>query len=92
MSISSEKKPSVLFRISRDEQRPFYFSYLSPNAAELFGIDTNAVLADPHRFACNMGEEDLTRGLELMQHSAETMTPYYMAFSYRVRGGLRWIA
>jgi signal transduction histidine kinase/ActR/RegA family two-component response regulator len=39
-----------------------------------------------------MTEEDLARGFELMQHSAETMTPYYFAFSYRVRGGLKWIA
>jgi signal transduction histidine kinase/ActR/RegA family two-component response regulator len=92
MSISREKLPSVLYRISRDEQRPFYFSYLSPNAAELFGIEVAAVLADPQRFACNMAEEDLARGLVLMQHSAETMTPFYLAFSYRVRGGLRWIA
>ena len=90
--MSSEKMPSVLYRISRDEQRPFYFSYLSPNAAELLGIDVEEVLADPHHFACNMAEEDLTRGFALMQHSAETMTPYYLAFSYRVRGELRWIA
>lgn len=92
MSLSNEKMPSVLYRISRDEQRPFYFSYLSPNAAELFGIDVEEALADPYRFACNMTEEDLARGFELMQHSAETMTPYYLAFSYRVRGGLKWIA
>ncbi len=92
MSISREKRPSVLYRLSSDGVRPFYFSYLSPNAAELFGIDVDVVLADPHRFACNMTEQDLAKGFELMQHSAETMTPYYLAFSYRVLGGLRWIA
>lgn len=92
MSLSSEKRPGVLYRLTRDDARPFFFSYLSPNAGELFGIDVEEVLADPHNFTSKMAAEDVARGIELMQHSAETMTPYYQAFSYRVRGGLRWIA
>ncbi len=85
-----ESIPGVIYRLSSDADGNFFYSYLSPQAESILGIDIEAALADPKHFTDRMRREDLEECRRLMGESARNLSPFLFDFRYVVDAETRW--
>jgi len=85
-----ESIPGVVYRVSSAEDGSFYYSYLSPLASVIFGIDLKATMENSQHFTDGLRPEDLEECHRLMFESAKTLSPFRYDFRYVVAGATRW--
>lgn len=84
--------PGCLYQLALVGDRRLAFTYLSPQAIEMFGTATEDLLRDSDRFWSRLSATDTERFHDLLLISARDMSPFQLTFSLRVGSQMRWLA
>lgn len=88
-----QQMPGVIFQCKLSRDDVFIYTYLSPVAAQLLGLEVETVLADPSLFLSRISDQDRIELLASARCSAGEQSPMELELRYEHPDGQeRWLA
>lgn len=82
--------PAMVYQLHRSPQGEYRFNYVSPNATRFFGVDAEAIIADPRTLFGQMEPAAYAGLLAAQEVSARDLTQFVWEWGFGAAGQVRW--
>ena len=86
----SRNLPAVVFKLRRDREGAFSFTYVTGNPQPLFALDSQQILEDPEQLFQRVNADDHEALVAAFEQSASDMQPIERDFRSQGSQGWRW--